>query len=889
MNWRRQMAKIGAMFRRRKLADEIDEEVRFHLAMEEQENRERCMAPDEAHYAALRRFGNVTQSQETSREMWGWRWLETVLQDLRYGLRQLRRNPGFTAVAVITLGLGIGANTAIFSVVDAVLLRPLHFPNPDRLVSVTSTIQRATRIGNASYPDFLDWRARNHAFDGMAAYRQDNFTLTGGDMPLHIRALIASADLFKVLQIKPALGRTFLSGEDTPGALGGTNPVIISYGLWERRFNSDRHVLGQVINLNDKQYTVVGVMPAGFQFPIQSQPVGLWTTMAPDLSPFEDGKSMASERGAHYLQVIARLRPNVTVSQAQAEMSGVVSALNKQYPENKPRYAHVMPELERVVGKASAALMVLLGAVGCVLLIACANVANLLLARASRRKKEMAVRTALGATRGRVVRQVLTESVLLALGGGAFGTLQAVWGIEFLKFLIPQGAPRTGQIGMDGHVFVFAATLSLTTGILFGLLPAFRSSGHALVESLKEGGRDSGPGERRGGARGALVVSEVAVALCLLVGAGLLIQSFLRLRGADPGFDAHNVLTFNLALPSRYSQVQSIQFFEEALNRIRGMPGVHSASAVVPLPLSADSVSTSFDIEGQPNVPGHAPDTNYCFVEPGYFQTLRIPLIKGRDFTWHDTLKTIPVVIINESLVKQFFAGEDPIGKHLNAHIGNGYTKSPMREIVGVVRDVKNHGLSASPGSQVYVPLAQSPLDVMTFVVRMATDPTSLAAAARTQIKALDKDLPLFGVETLNEYVDQTLAPPRFVALLLGIFGCIALLLAMVGIYGVVSYSVSQRTHEIGLRMALGAERRGVLKLVIGQGLKLTLIGVTIGVGGALALTRFLSSMLFGVKPTDPLTFIAVSLILIAVALVACYIPARRAAKVDPMVALRYE
>jgi putative ABC transport system permease protein len=877
------------IFHRGHIEREMDEEFRSHLALRRADLERQGIPRHEAERQARIEFGGYQNYKEECREALGTRLLQELGQDIRYGLRQLRRNPGFTAVAVLTLALGIGANTAIFSLIDAVMLRPLPFPDSGRLMSVISSLQSSNTPDNASYPDFLDWRARNHVFSSIAAWRQDNYNLTGGEMPLHLRAVVASADLLRVLKVRPFLGHGFLPGEDSPGALNGTNPVILSYGLWQQRFSSDPQVLGRVIRLNDKPYTVVGVMPANFQFPIQSDRVDIWTTMAPDLVPGVDGKSMASQRGAHYLDVVARLRPGVTVGKAQAEMSTIVHQLNRQYPENKPRNVMVMPELKQLVGDAGTALMVLLSAVGCVLLIACGNVANLLLARASTRQKEMAIRTALGATRGRVIRQVLVESVLLALGGGAAGTLMAVWGIEFLKSLIPQQVPRIGQIGLDARVFAFTAALSLVTGILFGVFPALKSSRTWLANSLKEGGRSSEAGDRRTPARGVLVVGEVAVALCLLVGAGLLIQSFVRLENVDPGFNPHHVLTFNLVLPDRYSQAQQIDLFERAVTGIRTLPGVRAASAVVPLPLSADNVSTAFDIEGQSSVRGHEPDTNYSFVEPDFFKTMGIALLKGRDFTWDDTLKTPPVVIINDALAKQFFPGQDPIGKRLNAHIGNGYSKPPMREVVGVVRDVKNHGLSGSPGPQVYVPLAQSPLDVMTFVVRTAVDPISLAAAARGQVKLLDKDLPLFGVETLDDYVGQSLAPPRFVALLVGIFGGIALLLAMVGIYGVVSYSAAQRTHEIGIRMALGAEKRDVLRMVLGQGIKLALIGVAIGIAGALALTRFLASILYGVKPGDPLTFAAVSLILIAVALLACYVPARRASKVDPMVALRCE
>ncbi|MGH7868500.1 MAG: ABC transporter permease, partial [Candidatus Dormibacteraceae bacterium] len=470
----------------------------------------------------------------------------------------------------------------------------------------------------------------------------------------------------------------------------------------------------------------------------------------------------ASQRGAHYLDVIARLKPNVTAGQAQAEMSMIVSALNKQYPENKARGMKVTPELNELVGDVSTPLLVLLAAVGCVLLIACANVANLLLARATTRKKEMAVRAALGASRSRVIRQVLTESMLLASLGGALGVLIAVWGIQLLKHLVPQNIPRIAQIGLDGQVLAFTLILSLLTGVIFGLAPALESSKSSLVESLKEGGREPSGGERHGRLGNFLVAGEVAIALWLLVGAGLLIRSFLRLENVEPGFDPHHVLTFNIGLSAKYNHAQTIDFFQQAVSRIRTLPGVRSASAVVPLPLGGDSVSTSFNVEGQPNVPGHNPDTDYAWVEPGYFRTMNISLQKGRDFTFGDNLKSAPVVIINETMAERFFPGQDPIGKHLDPHIGNGYQKPPMREIVGVVRDVKLHNLNDAPTPQVYVPLSQSPLDIMTFVVNTGTDPQSVVSAVRGQIAELDKDLPLFGTKTLDEYLGESVAQPRF-------------------------------------------------------------------------------------------------------------------------------
>lgn len=815
--------------------------------------------------------------------------MNALLQDLKFGLRMLAKNPGFTAVAVLTLALGIGANTAIFSVVNAVLLRPLPFPKADRIVSVVSTLPPANTPDNASYPDFLDWRARNHVFESMAAYRTESLNLTGTGTPLHLRATIASADLFKVLRAKPRLGRAFLPNEDTPGAVNGTNAAILSHGLWQRRFGSDPHVVGRTIDLDGKPYTVVGVMPAGFQFPIQNDPIDVWTTIAPDLTAIFGGKSMASQRGAHYLDVVARLKPNLTVAQAQGQMSMIVRTLSKQYPENKVRTVSVKPELTEIMGDVRVPLLVLMAAVGFVLLIACANVANLLLARATTRQKEMAVRAALGATRGRVIRQVLTESLFLASFGGGLGILVALWAIEFLKKLVPQDVPRIAQIGLDGPVLVFTIGLSLLTGVFFGIAPALQSSKTSLVEDLKEGGRQSTGGERHGRVRNFLVVGEVAMAMWLLIGAGLLIRSFLRLENVQPGFDPHYVLTFNLGLSAKYNSAQMTHFFEEAVKRIGRIPGVQSASCVVPLPLSGDSVTTGFYIEGQPNVPGHNPDTDYSWVEPGYFRTLGIALLKGRDFTFSDTLQSPPVVIINQTMAKRFFPGQDPIGKHLDPQIGNGYKKPPMREVVGVVQDVKLYHLNDNPGPQVYVPLSQSPLDVMTFVVRTGIDPQSVVSAARRQIGGLDKDLPVFGTKTLDEYVGGSVAQPRFNTLLLSIFGGVALLLALVGIYGVISYSVTQRTHEIGIRMALGAERVDVLGMVVKQGMILVIWGIGIGLASALILTRIMSDLLYSVPPDDPVTFLVVPIFLMAVSTAASYIPARRAARVDPMVALRNE
>ncbi len=880
--------RLRALFRRQAVEAEMDDELRAHLERQVEKYVQSGLSPDEARRRTRLEFGGLDAVKEECRDARGVLFLETTLQDIRYGLRQLRRSPGFTAVAILTLALGIGANTAIFGVVNSVLLRPLPYFHPERLVSVMSVQVPHMRGREASYPDFLDWRARNQVFDQMAVYRTENFTLIGGGEPEHLPGAVVSADLFSLLGVTPVLGRSFLPEDDMPGAVNGTSAVILSCGLWQQQFGADPRVVGRRIDLDGRLYTVVGVAPAGFQFPIQNEPVDLWTTIAVDMP--SGGNGMASERGAHYLDVIARLKPRVTITQAQSEMSGIVSALNKEHPDIHPRAAQVVPMLDGLAGPARPALLILLGAVGCLLLIACANVANLLLARATTRQREMSIRAALGASRGRVIRQVLTESILLSSIGGLLGLLLGLRGVYILIRIIPVDIPRLTQAGLDGRVLFFVAAVSISTALLFGLAPAVSGSRLDLAESLKECGRGPSQESHRARTHGALVIGEVAIALVLLAGAGLLIRSFLSLEGVDPGFDPRHVLTARLDSPANYSAAQQLAFFGQVVERVRSLPGVRSASGVFGLPFSEVDANTGFEIQGQPVTEANRPATSYMAVAPEYFRTLGIPLDEGRDFTPQDDLSAPPVAIINETLAKRFFPRQDPIGQHIKPGISNGYgSREPVREIVGVVGDVKLHDLAAVPGPQCYVPLAQSPLGLMTLVVRADGDPLSLVPAVRSIVASANKQVPVYNIKALRDLLAQSVARQRFVTLLLGMFAILAVVLAAVGLYGLVSYSVSLRTHEMGVRMALGAQNAAVLKSVVGQGLKLAVSGVAIGIVGALVLTRLLSSLLYGVKPTDPLTFIAASLLLTSVALIACYIPARRATKLDPMVALRYE
>lgn len=813
--------------------------------------------------------------------------METIWQDIRYALRMLLKAPSFSIIATIALALGIGANTAIFSVVNAVLLRPLPFPNSEQLMMVWETDKtRGMARGSASYLNFADWRDQNRVFEHMAAFHNNDFILTGRGESSRLQGAVVSADLFPLLGIAPMIGRGFLPDEDKPGDTGRV--VILSQELFQKRFNSNLGVLNQPMVLDGKNYTIVGVMPRAFQFPIQNEPVELWTTFAVD----REGKEpITEERGAHYLQVIARLKPGVAKEQAQAEMTSISARLEQQYlDKNLHKGTRIEPALEALVGDVRPALLILLGAVACVLLIACANVANLLLARAMTRHKEMAIRSALGASRLRVVRQLLTESIILSLAGGALGLILAVWWSDLLVALGKEEIPRALQVGLDWRVLGFTLVVSILTGVIFGLAPALHSSKTELTETLKEGGRGSGEGARRNRVRGVLLVTELAIAVVLLVGAGLLIQSLWRLRQVSPGFNPQNVLTFTVGIPEvKYPTAKQAQFYQDLVARLESLPGVRSASTVIPLPLSGDAFMLSFETEGRPVAKGDRPAADFFAISAGYFKTMGISLLKGRVFTDRDDKEAPGVIIVNQAFARKFFPDEDPIGKHIKPAISTDESQPALREIVGVVADVKNRNLSSAWRPGFFVPQAQIPFNQMTVLIKTDNDPHNLITAAQNEVTSMDRELPVFNLKTMDDYLAASVAAPRFNTMLLGIFAAVALVLTIVGLYGVMSYSVAQRRNEIGLRMALGAQTRDVLRLIVSQGFKLVILGLAIGLAGAFALMRVMASLLFGVTTKDPLTFAVVAVLLGFTTLIACYIPARRAARIDPMEALRYE
>jgi putative ABC transport system permease protein len=801
--------------------------------------------------------------------------MDTLIQDLRYGVRALLKNRSFTAIAVLALALGIGANTAIFSVVNAVLLRPLPYQDPDRIM----TVLYEDRIPVAP-AEFLDWKEQNHVFENIAAaqYWQPNLVIK--DHPEQLWALNLTADMFTLLGVKPILGRTFLSNEDQPG---NHLVVVLSHRLWQRSFGGDPAIVGQTITLDGESYTVIGVMPPDFRF------APFWATRAELWAPLNLAPRINDRRGSS-LRVFARLKSGVTREQAQAEMATIKQRLEDQYPESKKSFSlSVDPLHEIVVGNIRPALLILLGAVCFVLLIACANVANLLMARATARQKEIAIRTALGATRFRVIRQLLTESVLLSLTGGILGLLLALWGVQALVAFSPDNLPRVDAIRLDSPVLFFTLAVSVLTGLIFGIAPAVQSSRLDLNESLKEGGRSSTEGARRNRVRRLLVVAEVALALVLLIGGGLMIRSFAQIQAIDPGFNPHNVLTFVVSLTgSQHSaRPQRIAFFDQLIKRIEALPSVQSASAINHLPLAGDTWRIGFAIEGRPVPPPEERTAAiYRIVRPNYFQTMSTSIIKGRDFTDRDTKEAPGVVIINESFARRYWPDEDPLGKRITITDGD----PTVREIVGVVRDLKQSDWTAEPVQEMYLPHYQSAEPrYMTLVVRSASDPTGLIGAVQNEVWAIDKDLPVAQIMSMEQVISDSVGQQRFNMLLLGIFAGLAMTLAAIGIYGVMSYSVTQRKHEIGIRMALGAKQSDVLWMIVKQAMTLTAIGVSLGLIAAFLLTRLMSSLLYGVSATDPATFFAIPLLLAGVALGASFVPARRATKVDPMVALRYE
>src|SRR5438034_4607879 len=804
-------------------------------------------------------------------------------QDLRYGLRTLAKNPAFTSIAIVALALGIGANSAIFSVVDAVLLRPLPFKKPEQLVTLW---ENATHLGfpkNTPSPaNFLDWQKQASAFTGMAAMVERSFNLTGVGEPERLDGRRVSANLFELLGVPAVLGRTFVPDDDRPG----THVVLLSYSLWQRRFGSDPSVIGRALTLNGESHTVIGIMPRFVQLPgFANRNDQLWVPIA---FPAEE----ASQRGNHFLEVIARLKPGITLKQAQAEMDTIAARLAQQYPDYNTRTGAVVTALqEQVVGDIKPALLVLLGAVGFVLLIACANVANLLLARAAARQKEIALRLALGAGRSRLTRQFLTESVLLAVIGGAVGLLLSIAGLRVLKTFIPDTISQAQAVSIDAKVLVFTGLVALVTGIIFGLAPAMQVSHLDINDTLKEGGRDAAGGTRGNRIRALLVIGEIAVSFVLLMGAGLLINSFMHLRNLHPGFRANHLLTMKIPLSEvKYpDKERRSPFYAEVLRRVQALPGVQSAAVAGNLPLTYDGDSMPIGIEGRTDPPpDQRPDVILRVVGPGYFSTMGIPLVRGRDFREQDKADSARVVIVSEKTARHFWPGENPIGKRLKP--GSTNRNIPWIEIIGVVKDVRQNDFVSEPKMQMYMPYQQlNSFAPNALVVRTNVEPLSLAGAVRNAIWAVDKDQPVSNLRSMDEIVSEAVARQRFSMLLLGIFAALAMVLAAVGIYGVMSYSIAQRTREIGLRIALGAQKSDVLKMILRQGLRFVAAGLAIGLAASFALTRVMASLLFGISATDPATFVSISLMLIAVALLASYIPAVRAMKIDPMLALRYQ
>lgn len=881
---RRFVARLSNVFRRRSAEHELNREIDAHLALLQEEFERKGLSAEEAKLAARRSYGGVEQTKELHREARSFLWLEHWLKDVRYGARNLLRNSGFTIVAATTLALGIGANTAIFSVVKAVLLEPLAYKDADRLVTVLPRGFNPVSVAN-----YIDWRDQSSSFEAMGAAEYWTPNLTGMDTPEHIAGLCLTQNLLPLLGVEPLLGRVFVPGEDQKGF---EHEVVLSYGLWQRRFGGSPEALGKPMILDGEKYTVVGVMPPTFKFaPFWATRVELW-------APLAFGERIHA-RGGNSLRIFARLKPGVSLEKAQSDIATVTARLEQQYPGTN-RDVIVTPLKENVVGKIESPLLLLLGAVGFVLLIACANVAHMLLARTADRQKEIAVRTALGAGRGRVIVQFLTENLLLAGIGAAGGLLLAYWGTEALIALSPANIPRLDTVAINKSVVLFLLGLTIVTAVLFGLAPAIHATAGNLSNSLKEGGRSGSDGVLRNRLRNFLVISEFALAFVLLIGAGLTIRSFIALQSSDPGFNPRNVLSMIVSVAgSKEAEPGKREvFYRQLLQQVRELPGVVSASGVNHLPLAGDSWGYSFVIEGRPTPrPGEYPGAIYRIAMPGYFETMHLQLRRGRSIAVNDDTRAPGVVIINERAASLYWPGEDPIGKRI-AFDSKTKELPTWLTVIGVIANAKQEGWADDPQPEVYRAALQHPeflgselsrIAYITLVVRTNGNPGDMTNAVKNVVWSINRNLPVSSVLTMDQVVADATAQPRFEMLLLGVFGVVALLLAAVGIYGVMSYSVSRRTREIGIRISLGASRAAVLRMILRQGMTQSIVGSFLGIAGALVLSRLMVKMLYGVQPHDPATYSCVAIVLIAAALFASCIPARKASRIEPMVALRSE
>ena len=878
-------SRIGGLFSGRRPAQEFERELESHLAMLIEENLRRGMPPAEAERAARIRLGGLTQLKETNRELRGLPFIETFLQDARYAWRMLRKNPGFTAVAVLTLALGIGANTAIFSVVYAVLLKPLPYAHPEQLVTAfQANTEEGVPEDGVSYPNFEEWRAQNHVFSELAGITAHQLTLTGRGEPSVVDTSVVTPEHFALLDVKPLHGRVFFPAE---GKQGAPPVVIISENLWRGTLGADPRILGSSIILDKRPFTVVGIMPAGFRSPFIETKQEVWIPLVQD--PLFG--SWMARRAGHWLPVFGRLKPGVSIAQAQAEMDAISDRLAREFPaENKGWTVRLVPLQKEIVGDVRTALLVLLGAVGLVLLIACANIANLLLTRATSRSKEIAVRTALGAGRARIIRQLLSETAVLGLLGGIIGIALAYAGVQVLGSLMPENLPRLNPIRVDNFVLAFALVLSAIASVAFGLVPAIFSANSNIQGSLRDGGGRSGESLNRRRARSFLAAAEISLAMVLLVAAGLLLRSFSKLTSVSPGFETHSIVKAEVSLPQfQYSTpAQWIVFSDKLLAQVQAQPGMQDTAVAVPLPIVNGKINLGFDIVGAP--PASAAESrlaDYASVSPEYLRVMGIPLLAGRFFNQQDILSAPRVSVISKTFAQRYFPNQDPIGKRLNF----GFPPNPdvEREIVGIVGDVRDVSLGEAPGPMMYVPFAQAPFWGANLVVKSTLSTSAVAAAIRQEVQNIDRDLPVTDVAKLPDLIDASVSQQRFRTFLLGLFAAMALILAATGIFGVIAYSVACRTNEIGIRLALGASRSAILRMILRETLLLTLAGLLVGIPCALAASHFVGHLLFGVSANDPVTLAAVAFTLAAVAAFAGFLPARRAMRVDPVIALRHE